>query len=73
MHANRDDRRGGGAAIVYKKSLKVKPGEESATRFSSFEFAYCFLQASGSKMIVVCIYRLQEVSCKTFCEELELN
>ena len=61
VHANRDDRRGGGVAILYKKSLRVKPGEESTTKFSSFEFAYCCIQASRSKIVLLCIYRLQEV------------
>ena len=53
VHANRDDRRGGGVAILYKKSLRVKPGEESTTKFSSFEFAYCCIQASRSKIVLL--------------------
>ena len=71
LHANRGGKRGGGVAVVYKKSLKVKPGESSSTKFTSFEFSYCCVQMVRSKVMLVCVYRLQEVSCNIFCEELE--
>ena len=35
-HANRDKKRGGGTAIIYKKNLMIKDGEASVTDFSSF-------------------------------------
>ena len=71
IHANRDEKRGGGVAILYGKSLKIKPGEGSTTRFTSFEFKYCCFQTGGSKIILICLYRLQEVDCNIFCQELE--
>ena len=70
-HATREDKRGGGAAILYKKTMDIKPGEASANKYTSFEFSYCIMRSSNNKIMLVCIYRLQEVSCKTFCEEFE--
>ena len=70
-HAYREDKRGGGAAILYQKKLKVKPGDKSATRYTSFEFAYCYIQLEKMKVILLCIYRLQDVPCSTFCSEYE--
>ena len=33
VHDAREDKRGGGTAIIYKEKLKVKPGKASCTRF----------------------------------------
>ena len=38
IHANREDKRGGGVAIMFNKSLKIKPGEASSIKFISFEY-----------------------------------
>ena len=71
-HAHRDDRRGGGVAILYRDGIKMKPGEGSTTKYLSFEFIYCLIaQILNSKIILVNVYRQQEVSCEIFCEEME--
>ena len=70
-HANRDGKRGGGVAIIYEKQCKIKKGEGSTEKYSSFEYVYCILQTTEFKVLLVCVYRLQEVSCTTFCDEFE--
>ena len=71
VHAHREDQRGGGTAIIYRHTLNVKPGETSTSLFLSFEFSYVTFASERSKILLACIYRQQEVSCKIFCEELE--
>ena len=71
IHANRENKRGGGAAIIYKQSSKIKKGEASSTKFTSFEYAYCIIQSNESKILLICIYRLQEIACTIFCTEFE--
>ena len=71
VHAHREDQRGGGTAIIYTHTLNVKPGEISTSLFLSFEFSYVTFTSEKSKILLACIYRQQEVSCKIFCEELE--
>ena len=71
VHDAREDKRGGGTAIIYKEKLKVKPGKASCTRFQSFEFSYVYLTVKTTKILLLNIYRKQEVSCKTFCQEVE--
>ena len=55
---------------MYKRTLKVKQGEASATRYTSFEYSYCIMKSNKCKRVLACVYRLQEV-CITFREELE--
>ena len=70
--AGYDNMRGGGTLVIYKKTLKVKRGEASTSKFQSFEFSYIYLnQSTETKMLLLCIYRKQEFSCTTFCEEVE--
>ena len=71
VHATREDKGGGGAAILYKRTLNIKPGEAESNKYPSFEFAYCTMKLPRVKIVLVCIYRRQEVPCKTFCEEFE--
>ena len=70
-HANREKKKGGGVAVIYNKKLNIKPGEASTTKYTSFEFTYCILKTTEAKILVVCIYRLQEVSVHNFCEDFE--
>ena len=70
-HANREKKRGGGVALIYKRKLNMKPGEASTTKYVSFEFSYCILKTIEAKILVVCVYRLQEISVQIFCEEFE--
>ena len=70
-HANRDGTRGGGVAVLYKKTMKVKPGDFSATKYTSFEYASCIFHTSAQKIMIICVYRKQEISCISFCEEFE--
>ena len=71
VHDVREDKRGGGTAIIYKDNLKVKPGKASCTRFQSFEFSYVYLTIKITKILLLNVYRKQEVPCKTFCQEVE--
>ena len=71
FHSNREDKRGGGTAILYKNNLKVKPGKASSKMYQSFEFTYVYLRNHFKKILLLCLYRRQEVSCKEFCSEFE--
>ena len=72
IHAHRDAKRGGGTAIIYKETLKIKQGEASTSKFLSFEYSYVYLLSyTKSKIILACIYRKQEVTCNTFFDEME--
>ena len=71
IHGFRENQRGGGVAILYKNSLAVKPGEASSTKYQSFEFSFLVLTVMKSKLLLICVYRKQEISCRIFCEELE--
>ena len=71
IHSHRDNKRGGGTAVIYKENLKVKRGEASSSKYQSYEFSYIYLKNQGTRILIMCIYRKQEVACKTFCKELE--
>ena len=71
-HAHREEKAGGGTAIIYDKKLGAKQGEISISEFTSFEYSNIYLNVeSNSKILLSCVYRKQEVSCTTFVEELE--
>ena len=57
--------------MIYKENLKVKKGSESSSQFESFEYSYIYLKNQGTRILLMCIYRKQEIACKTFCQELE--
>ena len=71
IHSHREGKRGGGTAIMYKNQLKIKKGEESSSKYASFEFSYIIVIYDSTNLILVCIYRKQEVHFKTFYNELE--
>ena len=71
VHSYRENKRGGGTAVIYKNNLLIKKGESSASKYESFEFSYTHLNDKSSRIILICIYRKQEISCKTFCKEFE--
>ena len=69
-HAFREGKRGGGVAILYRKQLMVKEGAASCSQFSSFEYANVTLTLqSKKKLMLLGVYRKQEVSFLTFEEE----
>ena len=69
-HSFRENKRGGGCAIMYKKHLLLKKGDSSSTEYLSFEYAYIILSImSGRKVVIICIYRKQEVMFSEFIEE----
>ena len=71
-HCYRKNKGGGGTAIIYNKSLKVKPGDASESKYESFEYSYIkLLHAPKSKILLICIYRKQEIPYKIFCKEME--
>ena len=43
-HCCRKNKGGGGTAIIYNSSLKVKPGDASESKYESFEYSYIKLQ-----------------------------
>ena len=61
-HCVRDDKRGGGTAVIYKEELKVKEGECSGSKYESFEFSSIYLKHDASRIMIICIYRKQEVA-----------
>ena len=70
-HAFRENKRGGGSAIIYKKELSVKKGEASSSDYLSFEYSCVTLSLNvGKKMNLVSLYRKQEIAFKLFHEEL---
>ena len=70
-HAYRDGKRGGGVAIIYKSQLTVKEGNASTSGYESFEYAYITITLkSKQKVVILCIYRKQEVTFSIFTEEL---
>ena len=71
IHDYRKGKRGGGTAILYRKELNVKPGEASSSKYISFQYSYITVKVNNSKMLVVCIYHKQELSCSLFCDENE--
>ena len=54
------------------KSVKGKPGEASSSKYESFEYSSLVFEAANrSKVLLVTLYRKQEISSKTFIYELE--
>ena len=73
LHAHREDKRGGGVMIIYKKTLKGKAGDASCSKFSSFEYSYMtFTAAARTKVLLVSLYRKQEIACGVFIQELQI-
>ena len=69
-HAHRESKRGGGVAIMYRENLALKEGEASSSEFTSFEYAYVTLTLQSSlKLLLVCVYRKQEVPFSFFFDE----
>ena len=69
-HAYRESQRGGGVAVMFKKQITVKPGDASSSEYSSFEYAYIIITLNAKRrLVLLCIYRNQEINIKTFIEE----
>ena len=69
-HAFREDKRGGGVAMLFKKQLLVKNGGASCSEYSSFEYAYATITLKSKRRVVlVCLYRKQEVMFEVFFNE----
>ena len=70
-HAYREGIKGGGVAILYKKKMNVKKGDASTSKHSSFEYSYITVTMnSNKKIVIICIYRKQEVAFSIFHDEL---
>ena len=70
-HAFRTEKRGGGCAILYRKNLSVKKGNASSSEFDSFEYSVVTLTIkAGQKLVIICIYRKQEIQYCLFENEL---
>jgi exonuclease III len=69
-HDFRTDKRGGGCAIIYKRNLLVKNGKASSSEFTSFEYSSIILTLkSRRKLLIVCVYRKQEIQFTVFHNE----
>ena len=69
-HGYRENKRGGGSAIIYKRGLTVKHGAASTSEYLSFEFSYVTLTLqSKRKMLLANVYRNQEIPIGTFQNE----
>ena len=56
---------------MYKKHLNVKEGVASCSEHSSFAYAYIILTLHSKKrLVLVCIYRKQEVPFTHFYDEI---
>ena len=72
-HSFREGKRGGGVAILYKKHLMLKEGGASTSQYSSFEYVFVTLTLQSKKrLLVMCVYRKQEVAFGTFEGEFNL-
>ena len=71
-HSHREDKRGGGTAIIYRDNMKIKPGKASSSTYKSFEFTYVYWRNKSIKTLLLCLYRKQEIPCKEFCSEFEI-
>ena len=70
FHAFRENKRGGGVAIFYKNTLSIKDLNASTSLYSSFEFSSVIVSLkSASKILLVSIYRKQEIHYSIFRDE----
>ena len=71
IHGFREKKKGGGVAILYRENLNVKDGEESTTQYLSLEYVYIIITLpSKRRLILMCVYRKQEIPFTCFHEEL---
>ena len=72
-HAYREGKRGGGSAIMFKKQFMIKKGSASSSEYSSHEYSFIVMTLqSKRRLVIVCVYRKQEVSFNSFYEEFSL-
>ena len=71
FHCFRTHCRGGGVAILYKKTFSVKRCGASVSEFSSLEFTCISIKLGKSKFCLLCIYRKGEISFNVFFDELK--
>ena len=71
-HSFRKDKRGGGTAIIFNKNLKINKHTMNCPEYKSFEYSFIFMPYQKQKLALLCVYRLQEISCLIFCAELEV-
>ena len=48
--------------------------QSSSSKFESFEYTYAFLKKLNDtrRLLIMCVYRRQEISIDTFCTEFEM-
>ena len=51
VHSRKENKRGGGTAIMYRNNFQIKRGESSASKNESFEFSYSHLNDKSSRYI----------------------
>ena len=66
-HAYREDKSGGGVAIIFKPTLRILFHSASTVKFVSFEFCSVIIRLSHiERVLLLCIYRRQEVATELF-------
>ena len=63
-------KRGGEVAIIYKNDLLITKGEASCSKYKSFEYVYVTCKTAVETILILNIYRNQEVPFTMFKEEL---
>ena len=61
-HCFRDSSRGGGAAIVFKESLNVKPKNLAHTEITTFSYIACSIRCTNNvTVLMISVYRTGSV------------
>ena len=69
-HSCREEKRGGGVAVIYKEGLDLKQIDTSVTKFSSFEYVLVKIKVSKKQTVMIAnVYRKQEIPMSCFIEE----
>ena len=58
--------------IFYKPNYLVKPIDASTDRFCSFEYSAITIKQFAGAILILCIYRKQEISVHQFLAELSI-
>ena len=70
LYHNYRPKRGGEVAIIFKNDLLITKGEASCSKYKSFGYVYVTCKTGVGTILVLNIYRNQEVPSTIFKEEL---
>lgn len=73
IHQHRDDKRGGGTALIYNANLTLTPVSFSKTDFKNFEFTSAMAKTkTSSKLLFIIVYRTEHLTSNFNSEMDEL-